>query len=727
MELTSLIGRHVGHWRIEQPLGKGGAAAVYFARHVYISERIAAIKVLHTASSLSEQERFQLEASAIHGLKHPNIVELIDFGYEEAYQTYFMVQECLQGYDLSKLIQNSDGLSKDLIWILTQQICSALTAVHKAGLIHRDLKPSNLFLIPHEEPFPRLKLLDFGIAKYIHDDPSSEHTGSSSLHTGESILGTPKYLAPEQVDPRYALTPQADIYALGVILYELCTGRVPIHKSKWMAQTIALIEEERPKVGQFRDDLADTELEACLYQMVQKDPKYRPQTIQDAYTQLEAAFATWSPSSEHTQTSTIPFSVAHSQLKPNPTHTSPQSFTQDTTPAASPALRTSSYGLYVLWSIVGCVGLCFGIFGYYMSSQKATRHLAIHPYGSCVGKGLTAQTQRKIRTLIRIYQKRTLHHFKRPRDTHYAWVIGQMAWALQQDVSSQAVQSSMRHLLRLKQHTTPDCSTLCYARLTGQREHSNFVLAWSTIALLQAAQPKFNTEIIAHLRELIRLQTSKGFWMIHPKAQLRRQHASVYSTVLSMLALTTALEARSPKSWPTPLQEKMRKANQIALQWLIEHRIPNQTMWKAYPASRNNEASLGATAMVMYIWARTKERPIAFKQQAERWIERLSTLRVPPVKGMYSQDFHPDVRIYLQHYQIHDPTRYLKLPWIFAALAQSYPYVSTQHKRKILLWIERAIPSIAQEHDEDWRVALLLFGLKSLRCPTQPDAPSKSM
>ena len=221
-------GTVVGEYTIECKLGDGGMATVYGATHPLIGKK-AAIKVMNPALSLDAGlvERFVLEARAVNEIGHPNIVDVFSFGRLGDGRSYF-VMEWLQGETLYDRMWER-RLTLDEALDVVDQVCDALEAAHEKGIVHRDLKPDNVFLCPVRGRRDLVKLLDFGIAKLIATaegrngiDPMSR---PPETMTGQ-VVGTPDYISPEQARAK-PVDGKTDIYALGVIAYEMILGRRP--------------------------------------------------------------------------------------------------------------------------------------------------------------------------------------------------------------------------------------------------------------------------------------------------------------------------------------------------------------------------------------------------------------------------------------------------------------------------------------------------------------------
>ena len=212
---------------VEERLGAGGMGAVYRARHLSM-ERPVAIKFLH--QRLVEDEaariRFQTEARAAVKLRHTNAVSVTDFG-QTAEGSFYIVMELLEGRTLREILTREAPLETARAISLMLQASAAVAAAHEAGIIHRDLKPSNILVTQSADQPAVVKVLDFCIATFTPDDDDDDMT---TLNQTNSVIGTPRYMSPEQYNGQ-DLTPAADVYSLGVILYEMLSGMVPFSGS----------------------------------------------------------------------------------------------------------------------------------------------------------------------------------------------------------------------------------------------------------------------------------------------------------------------------------------------------------------------------------------------------------------------------------------------------------------------------------------------------------------
>lgn len=222
---TSLIGQTFDDkYYLEERLGEGGMGQVYRARHL-LMDRPVALKVLHPRFVENEaaRTRFQLEARAAVLLHHPNAISVTDFGQTTDGFVY-LVMELLEGRTLREILVKEAPLETARAISIMLQASAAVAAAHEAGIIHRDLKPSNILVTQSADAPAVVKVFDFGIAKLGAD--ALEDEDAVALTLPGTPLGTPRYMAPEQYEGR-DLTPAADVYSLGVILYEMLTGMAP--------------------------------------------------------------------------------------------------------------------------------------------------------------------------------------------------------------------------------------------------------------------------------------------------------------------------------------------------------------------------------------------------------------------------------------------------------------------------------------------------------------------
>ncbi len=221
--VDELIGRTVGSYKITKMLGKGGMGSVYGGHHPVIGSRVA-IKFLHPQYSTDEKivERFFNEARAVNIIGHDNVLKILDLNVTDDNRHYF-VMEYLHGRALQHIVQPNVPIGLDITGPILLQMCNALQAAHDKGIIHRDLKPDNVYLITLQGRQNFVKVVDFGIAKLT----DAEGASTGKTQTG-MVMGTPAYMSPEQGSGETnKIDARSDIYSLGVMMYQMATGRLP--------------------------------------------------------------------------------------------------------------------------------------------------------------------------------------------------------------------------------------------------------------------------------------------------------------------------------------------------------------------------------------------------------------------------------------------------------------------------------------------------------------------
>jgi serine/threonine-protein kinase len=259
-------------YRIEERLGIGGMGTVYRARHLFI-DRPVALKVLNPRFVEDEaaQVRFRREAKAAGRLQHANAVAVTDFGSTSDGYVY-IVMELLEGRTLREVLAKESPLDTARAVSLMLQTAAAVAAAHEAGIIHRDLKPANIFIVQNSEVPAVVKVLDFGIAKLAAE--SLDEDDLKTLTLVGVMIGTPRYMSPEQCDGA-ELTPAADVYSLGVILYEMLSGVVPFSGSTPLAIAVKHASEEPRRPSEYVASIP-APLEDVVLHALEKRPEDRP-------------------------------------------------------------------------------------------------------------------------------------------------------------------------------------------------------------------------------------------------------------------------------------------------------------------------------------------------------------------------------------------------------------------------------------------------------------------
>ncbi|MCL2325308.1 MAG: serine/threonine protein kinase [Proteobacteria bacterium] len=274
----------VGRYRLSESIGGGAMGEVFKAEHT-LMKKMVAIKLLHASASSNEElvERFRREAQSAAAIQHPNMCAVTDFDVTED-GTFFLVMEYLDGETLQGRIDRVGGLDPLTIIHIMTQLLSVLQSAHERGIVHRDVKPENIFLIQQDGTHDLVKLLDFGIAR--QSETAAATSSSANLTQAGFIYGTPQYMAPEQAAGD-TIDFRADLYACGVILYEMITGKRPFISDN-IVRILSMHSFDPPphldpgvieQAGQF---------DAIIQKLLMKDRKERFQSAREVAKALEA-------------------------------------------------------------------------------------------------------------------------------------------------------------------------------------------------------------------------------------------------------------------------------------------------------------------------------------------------------------------------------------------------------------------------------------------------------
>ncbi|OQY44435.1 MAG: hypothetical protein B6242_12675 [Anaerolineaceae bacterium 4572_78] len=273
----SLIGRQLGEYRLEEILGRGGMGHVYRGLDVRL-ERNVAIKVIDTPFRADSDYlmRFEREAKAIAQLEHPNIVRL--YRYDEQDGLFYMAMQYIEGQDLHERLkhyhENDTLMPRKEVLRIVRDTCRALDYAHSKGVIHRDIKPSNIMLDKQGNVF----LTDFGLALL------------TDIGTRGEVLGSPHYISPEQGISSAGVVPQSDLYAIGVILYEMFCGELPFDAAEALNIMMLHMTEDPPPPSEIQSDISQ-ELESVILKMLEKEAEDRYQTGADLISALDEALS----------------------------------------------------------------------------------------------------------------------------------------------------------------------------------------------------------------------------------------------------------------------------------------------------------------------------------------------------------------------------------------------------------------------------------------------------
>ncbi len=348
-----------GRYRIEAAIGRGGMGTVYRATQLPVGRPVA-LKVMLTsmASDMRAVARFQQEARAIAALKHPNVVRLIDFGTTDEGASY-LVMEFLEGESLQTLLTREAPLAPERAQGFLQQVLEVLVEAHDGAIVHRDLKPENLFVqaIPGKRDY--LRVLDFGLAKMAAGDDQGRLTGTNA------IVGSPRYMSPEQCSGQ-EISPQTDLYSLGVIGYEMLSGRVPFNQTSTNALLLAHVGEV-PRPLELGPNPQAQRLGALVMRCLAKDPAARPASAADALAMLTATTASASSDVHPPRPGVLPHSAATQVEAPG------LDTDISTSPTRAESSRTRPRWLLPLLGIIIAAGVAVAVTATGSSEPTASR------------------------------------------------------------------------------------------------------------------------------------------------------------------------------------------------------------------------------------------------------------------------------------------------------------------------------------------------------------------
>jgi serine/threonine-protein kinase len=265
-----LIGLTIAdRYLIRRMIGKGGMGAVYEAHHIKLDKRVAVKFIL---DKYTEQRdvlaRFNQEARTASRIGHDNIIDITDIGIT-ADGRHYIVMEFLEGEDLASSLEKQRQLPIGRALHLIDQVLSGLGAAHEKGIVHRDMKPENVFLLNRRGKVDFVKIMDFGISKII-----SAHDSRVRLTETGAVIGTPIYMAPEQAQAAEDMDQRVDLYAVGVMLYEMLCGRPPFVAPSYLALVTKHLHEAPPSMREFRPEIHES-LDAAVLKALEKEPSDR--------------------------------------------------------------------------------------------------------------------------------------------------------------------------------------------------------------------------------------------------------------------------------------------------------------------------------------------------------------------------------------------------------------------------------------------------------------------
>jgi serine/threonine-protein kinase len=279
-----LIGRVINdRYKVLALVARGGMGKVYRAEQSALG-RVCALKVLNPNYSGDHDpefhKRFSLEASMTSKLRHPNTVTIFDYGRTED-DIYYIAMEYLEGHTLHRAIRQAGTFPEERCAHIARQVCRSLREAHTMGVIHRDLKPANIYLLEHGDEPDYVKVLDFGLVKNVADN------GGEELTQAGLFMGSPKYMAPEQITGG-SVDARTDIYALGVIMYEMLAGKVPFERASNVEVLHAHVNDAPPPIREVNPSARISQaMDETITRMLAKDPEHRFRSMDDVVAALK--------------------------------------------------------------------------------------------------------------------------------------------------------------------------------------------------------------------------------------------------------------------------------------------------------------------------------------------------------------------------------------------------------------------------------------------------------
>ena len=281
-----MIGRvFLGRYEVKRLLGEGGMGRVYLAEQIDLARQVV-VKVMHEhiASDPKFRDRFQRETLLMARFQHPHAVTLYDASLNDPAGPC-IVMEYVKGRNLEMILTREKRFSASRVLRIVTPLCEVLQAAHDEGIIHRDLKPANLMIIDPETPRERVKVMDFGLAKLVDSGESRKVTDTNI----DFAVGTPGYIAPEQVRGEI-MDHRGDLYSVGVMMYELLSGKLPFHGPNSMDVLLAHATETPPTFAELgMSGWVPSAVEDLVFDLLAKDPVDRPQSARELVTRFKSA------------------------------------------------------------------------------------------------------------------------------------------------------------------------------------------------------------------------------------------------------------------------------------------------------------------------------------------------------------------------------------------------------------------------------------------------------
>jgi serine/threonine protein kinase len=282
-----MIGRvFLGRYETRRLLGEGGMGKVYLARQLDLGRDVV-VKVMHEtiASDPKFRDRFQRETILMARFQHPGAVTLYDASLDDPLGPC-IVMEYVRGINLEALLAKNGRMSAPRVGRIIGELCEVLQAAHDEGIIHRDLKPANLMVADADTPRERIKVMDFGLAKLVEGEPGTRKVTDTNV---DFAVGTPGYICPEQVRGE-EMDHRGDLYSVGIMMYELISGRIPFNGPTSMDILLAHATEYAPTFAELGlSGWVPAEVEELVFDTLAKDPQDRPQTARELAERFDTA------------------------------------------------------------------------------------------------------------------------------------------------------------------------------------------------------------------------------------------------------------------------------------------------------------------------------------------------------------------------------------------------------------------------------------------------------
>lgn len=288
-----------GRYHVEGLIGRGGMGEVYAARDISAEDRVA-LKLIHPEllGSSKTRSRFEREVELTRRIDHPNVLKVRDFlkveppGHENA-QVPCVVMEFLEGPTLADhLAERKAPMPSEEAKPIVCQIAAALAAAHRAGVVHRDLKPDNIFLVPDRKTgVLRAVLTDFGVARSDRGRSNKNGEDSQTFTASNVLIGTPDYMAPEQLELEKA-SALSDLYSLGLVFFEMVTGRLPFQSKNRLEAVFQRVKEPAPPPRSIRPEIAE-DCDRVIQRCLQREPNDRFASAQEIIRELDGDQSGW--------------------------------------------------------------------------------------------------------------------------------------------------------------------------------------------------------------------------------------------------------------------------------------------------------------------------------------------------------------------------------------------------------------------------------------------------